>query len=295
MRDLPDTNPGAAEFQRVRPKPRYQADYHLHTYLCGHATGEAEEYVLAAIRAGLPEIGFSEHVPMYWLPERERDPEIAMPEDRFEGYVRRVLDLRARYPELRIRLGVEADYIRGAERELEDLLAPYPWDYVYGSVHYVGDWGFDNPAFAHRYAEWDIDALYRAYFELVREAARTGLFDVIGHLDVIKKWGHRTTASPVELYREVAAELAQQDVVVEANTAGYRKPVRELYPSPPLLRELLLQGVSFTLGSDAHSPEEVGYRFGDAVGELYAAGCRSLVRFERRRRGAVQLPTPAGE
>lgn len=270
------------------------ADYHNHTYLCGHATGEAEEYVLQAVKLGLPEIGFAEHIPMYWLPEAGRDPEIAMPEAEFEGYVRTVLDLKSRYPEIGVRLGVEADYIPGFEARLQALLVPYPWDYVYGSVHYVGDWGFDNPAHAHRYAEWEIYELYEKYFALVCEAARTGLFDVIGHLDVIKKWGHRPPTLPAGLYARVSEELARAGVVVEANTAGYRKPARELYPAPDLLRELIRRGVDFTLGSDAHAPEEVGYGFAGALHELNEAGCTTLVRFRHRARTPVPLCSPEG-
>lgn len=265
------------------------ADYHMHTYLCGHATGEAEEYVLAGIESGLDEIGFAEHVPMYWLPTDRRDPEIAMDEQQLAGYVETVLGLRAKYPEIGVRLGIEADYIPGRERELETLLAPYPWDYVYGSVHYIGEWGFDNPAYKDRYAEWDIGRLYEVYFGLVCDAAGTGLFDVIGHLDVIKKWGHRPPQPPLHLYARVADELARRQVVVEASTAGYRKPVGELYPSRPLLQELLDRDVDFALGSDAHQPDEVGHRFADAVEVLRRAGCKSLVRFRNRERRRLPI------
>lgn len=265
------------------------ADYHIHTELCGHASGSAEEYVLAALAAGLPEIGFSEHIPMYWLPPSERDPEIAMPEEAWEGYVRAVLDLRARFPEIVIRLGVEADYIPGKEARMAELLAPYPWDYVYGSVHYLGNWGFDNPAQKGRYAEWDLARLYERYFALIVAAARTSLFDVIGHLDVIKKWGHRPAAAPLALYESVAREMATAGVVVEANTGGYRKPVGELYPGPELLAALVRHRVPFTLGSDAHAPAEVGADFGRAADELRDAGAGALIRFERRERRSVPI------
>ncbi|MDQ3327636.1 MAG: histidinol-phosphatase HisJ family protein [Chloroflexota bacterium] len=265
-------------------------DYHMHTFLCGHGVGTAEEYVLAAIQGGLMEIGFAEHIPMYWLPTAERDPEIAMPEERFAGYVRTVLDLRDAYPEITIRLSVEADYVPGHEQKLESILAPYPWDYVYGSVHYVDGWGFDNPAYKHRYDELQIETLYERYFALVMGAAQSGLFDVMGHLDVIKKWGHRPATPPLELYRTVASELARSGVVVEANAAGYRKACAELYPGPALLSELIVTGVPFTLGSDAHAPEDAGRDLSAAVRELRAAGCESLVRFEARRRNVVPIP-----
>lgn len=266
------------------------SDYHVHTRLCGHATGEPEEYVLAALNAGLGEIGFAEHIPMYWLPPDKRDPAIAMPLEQFEFYVDTVLRLRDNYPEIRILLGVEADFIPGQEHELQRLLEPYPWDYVYGSVHYIGDWGFDNPAYSHRYDEWDLISLYDAYFDLVLSAARTELFDIMGHLDVIKKWGHRLASDPRPLYANIAAALAQSRVVVEVSTAGYRKPAAELYPAPQLLQALAGAGVPITLGSDAHAPVEVGQDFGRALDEVRAAGHSSLVRFEGRRRRVDPIP-----
>ncbi len=270
------------------------ADYHMHTYLCGHGSGTVEEYVLAGSEAGLDAVGFSEHIPMYWLPPGERDPGVAMGEEEWEGYVTSVLAARERYPEISVRLGVEADYIPGREADLERFLAPYPWDYVYGSVHFISGWGFDDPDHKHEYDEWDVDELYERYFGLMCEAAQTGMFDVMAHLDVIKKWGHRPARPPLELYDRVAQQLQQAGVVVEANTAGYRKPVGELYPGPELLQALVRHGVSFTLGSDAHSPGEVASGFREAVAELQSAGCRSVVRFEARNRVEVPLHLKSG-
>ncbi|MEJ7652186.1 MAG: histidinol-phosphatase HisJ family protein [Chloroflexia bacterium] len=263
--------------------PRFP-DYHIHTFMCGHAVGGAEEYAEAAVELGLSEIGFAEHIPMYWLPVDERDPTIAMPMSRLAEYVETVLSLRERFRDrLTIRLGVEADYVPGCEEELIAMLGDYPWDYVYGSVHYIGDWGFDNPEYRDRYDEWDLNELYEAYFTRVQAAAATGLFDVMGHLDVIKKWGHRPDQAPTAVFEATAVELARCDVVVEANTAGYSKPVNELYPSGELLSALVRQGVRFTLGSDAHAPGEVGRDFEAALAELTTLGVTELVRFEGRR------------
>ena len=259
-------------------------DYHNHTYLCGHATGTAEEYVVAAIRLGLTEIGISDHIPMYWLSEDKRDPTIAMSEDKVESYVDTVLSLKTVYPEITIRLGIEADYIPGSEEKLERLLEQYPWDYVYGSVHFIGDWGFDNPEYAHRYEEWDLLELYEKYFEIIASAARSRLFDIIGHIDVIKKWGHEPQESPIELYKHVADVIAESGLAVELNTAGYRKPVGKLYPSGDLLRELVSREVDFVLGSDSHQPSEVGYRLEDAISEAKAYGAIRLVGFSQRRK-----------
>lgn len=248
-----------------------------------------EAYVEAAIAAGLREIGFSDHIPMYWLPREQRDPGIAMAEEELADYVADVMALRERYPQIPIRLGIEADYIPGAEAELRRLLAPYPWDYVIGSVHFIGDWGFDNPAEVNRYAEWDISELYGKFFTLESMAARSGLFDIMAHIDLIKKFGHRPSHDLSRLYADVAATMAESGVAIELSTAGLRKPVGELYPNPSLLKECCDRGVPLVISSDAHKPVEVGWGFSGAADVARQAGYRHLARFEGRRRFSEPL------
>jgi len=243
-----------------------------------------EEYVEAAIAAGLREIGFADHIPMYWLPPERRAPDTAMAMEELEAYVEDVLRLRSRYPEIPIRLGIEADFIPGYEEELARLLQPYPWDYVIGSVHFIGDWNFDHPDYVHRYAEWDIDELYLQFFRLEMLAARSGLFDIMAHLDVVKKFGHRATRDLSETYAEVARVMAEAGVTVEISTAGWRKPVGEPYPAPPLLKELCQRGVPLILSSDAHRPAEVGWGFDRAAALAREVGATHLARYEGRRR-----------
>ena len=265
-------------------------DYHVHTARCGHATGSMEEYIERALDLGLGEIGFSDHLHLYFLPRDRRDRSLAMDEDELPEYVESVLRLRERHPRIRVRLGVEADYFPGREDDLRRILELYPWDYVYGSVHFIGDWGFDDPKYVDRYAEWDIDDLYRRYFELVKGAAASGLFDVIGHLDVIKKFGHRPKGDTSRLYAEVASALRAGGVCIEVSTAGLRKPVGEIYPGPALLAECARHQVPVTLGSDAHRPSEVGIYFDRSLDALRAAGYREIVRFEGRTPTVVPLP-----
>lgn len=259
-------------------------DYHTHTTRCGHATGGMAEYVEAAIAAGLSEIGFSDHIPMYWLPPEQRDPGIAMRDEELEHYVSDVLQLRKQYPQIPIRLGIEADYIPGREGDLERLLAPYPWDYVIGSVHFIGEWGFDNPAEVNRYAEWDISELYARFFTLETKAAASGLFDILAHLDLIKKFGHRPSQDLSRLYADVADQIAQAGVAVELSTAGLRKPVAEVYPNRSLLDELARRDVPIVISSDAHTPQEVAWGFADALTLARQAGFTRVARYEGRRR-----------
>lgn len=264
------------------------ADYHIHTARCGHAEGTMEQYVERALGLGLAEIGFSDHIPLYFFPPERRDPTLAMPEEQLPEYVESVLRLRDRYPQIPIRLGLEADYVPGHEEQLARILDPYPWDYVYGSVHFIGDWGFDDPKHVDRYTGWDMDALYRRYFDLIKGAAASGLFDLIGHLDVVKKFGHRPASDPTDLYREVVGTLKQAGLAIEVSTAGLRKPVGELYPAPALLAECARQGVPATLGSDSHKPSEVGIQFDRAIDALRAAGYSQIVRFQGRH--AIPIP-----
>lgn len=260
------------------------SDYHSHTTRCGHARGSMEEYIEAAIGAGLREFGFSDHIPMYWLPEQRRDPGIAMPMEELEEYVSDVLRLRERYREIPIRLGIEADFIPGREEDLVRVLAPYPWDYVIGSVHFVGNWGFDNPETVSRYDEWDLSDLYHRFFRLESMAAQSGLFDILAHIDLIKKFGHRPSHGLGPVYSGLAETIAEAGVAIELSTAGLRKPVREPYPCAELLAECCRRGVPLVISSDCHSPEEVAWGFDSAREMAISAGFAEVARFERRRR-----------
>lgn len=259
-------------------------DYHTHTTRCGHAVGTMEAYAEAAIAAGLKEIGFSDHIPMYWLPEEKRDPGIAMRMEELEEYVTDVVRLQERYKEIPIRLGLEADFIPGREEDLVRILERYPWDYVIGSVHFIGEWDFDNPAKVNRYAEWDISELYAKFFTLEIMAAESGLFDIMAHIDLIKKFGHRPSHDLGRLYADVADAMARAGVAIELSTAGLRKPVKEIYPNPTLLKECCSRNVPLVISSDAHSPEEVAWGFQAARDLALQTGFTQTARFEGRRR-----------
>ncbi|MGE3269748.1 MAG: histidinol-phosphatase HisJ family protein [Chloroflexota bacterium] len=259
-------------------------DYHIHTARCGHASGEMAAYVQRAIRAGLPEMGFSDHIFLYWVPPEQRDPELAMSEGEFDGYVEEALQLQAAYPEITIRLAVEADFIPDQEATLKGILDRYPWDYVLGSVHFIGDWGLDDSRYLSGYDAWDIDELYEHYFGLVLQAANSGHFDTMAHLDLVKKFGHRARKDTMDLYARVARGLAAAGVAIEVNTAGLYKPVAELYPQQDLLVACRKAGVPVTLGSDAHAPEEVARDFPLALESLRAAGYERILAYQGRRR-----------
>lgn len=255
-------------------------DYHIHTSLCGHATGTPDAYVRAALDAGLDEIGFNDHLPMlkYWRPDYSMAP------DQLPEYVRQVQALQRQFPQIRIKLGIEADYYTPAEEAAtRDLLAQYPFDYVYGSVHFLDAWALDDPA---RIAEWDardVDAVYARYFAVLEQAVRSELFDVIGHMDLVKKFGHRPTRDMSGVVDRVIRACRDSGTAIELNTAGWRKPVNEAYPAPDILRRIGQAGVPVVTGSDAHAPEDVAGDFEAARTLLRDCGIREIAVFEGRK------------
>jgi len=261
-------------------------DYHVHTALCGHATGSLEEYIRVAQQKGLIELGFNDHAPTFHI----QDPELAMAAHQLPGYVERVKALQREYSRPLIRLGVEADFIPGYEERLRELLETYPFDFVYGSVHIIDDWRFDDSrVYPDQYGDRDANDAYRSYFDLIIRSATSGLFDILGHIDLIKKFNYRPTGDIGGLLRRAVEAIADAGVCVEVNTSGLRRPCGEIYPSERILRLCHQHGVPVTLGSDAHSPQEVGMDF-DKAGELLRrVGYTQVATFTCRQKVMVEL------
>jgi histidinol-phosphatase (PHP family) len=262
------------------------ADYHMHTPLCRHATGEPVEYAARAIEAGLSEIGFSDHSPM----RRDDFDEWRMRLDQLDEYVEKVRFAARQFPRLTIKLALEVDYLPGHEDWIHELAARHPWDYLIGSVHYVSDsWDVDNPAKLSEWKKRDPWEVWSVYFERLTMAAASGLFDIIGHADLPKKFGHRPQRDCTPLYETFLRAAKQSGVAYELNTAGLRKDCREIYPCPDFVQRAQRMGVPITLGSDAHEPGDVGRDFAAAIALARAAGYRETCRFTARRRTLVPL------
>lgn len=263
-------------------------DYHIHTPFCGHAGGEMIDYVRSAAASGLPEMGFADHLPLFHID----DPTLAMSHEDLPAYIAAVQEIQATQREIPVRLGIEADYVKEHLDDVAEVLARYEFDYIYGSVHFISGWGFDQSRFKYEFERRDIDQVYEAYFELVMEAARTGLFDVMTHLDVVKKYGHRPTVDLTDLYRRVGEVLYKSGVAIELNSSGLRKPVAEVYPSLEVLKIMHEYEVPITFGSDAHKPSQVGRDFDTLLSLARDAGYLDYVRFSGRERIPMPLPEP---
>jgi len=260
------------------------ADYHMHTPLCRHATGEPGAYANHALEIGLTEIGFSDHAPM---PQDDFDT-WRMNADKLEEYVTSVRRVQKDFPQLTIRLALEVDYLPGYEDWIRDLAARYPWDYFIGSVHYVSDgWAIDDPQKLSEWKHRNADEVWAVYFERLTKAAETRFFEIIGHADLPKKFGHRPSRDCAPLYEKFLAAAKKHNCAIELNTAGLRKDCREIYPGREILRLAFQKGVPITFGSDAHAPGEVGMNFAEAVRLARDVGYKECCRFARRERDSV--------
>jgi histidinol-phosphatase (PHP family) len=266
-------------------------DYHLHlrpdegdTPPERFFTAEnVDRYREAAEAAGIAELGVSEHVHRFrqalelwshpFWEEQARDDL-----DAYCEFVREKTDLA---------LGIEADFVAGREDRTANLLDAHEWDYVLGSVHFIRDAAVDMEG------EWDVwrsrdpEQVWRRYFEHLGEAARTGLFDVLSHPDLVKVWGSDRPAPGGDLRRfyDLAMDgIAESDVAIEVSTAGLRKPVGEIYPARAFLEMCLEAGRPVTLSSDAHQPNQLAYRYEEAVEMLQDIGVTEIAVYERRRR-----------
>lgn len=263
-------------------------DYHTHHYRCGHAGGNLEDYVEAAIHTGLSEIGLSDHSPIYHLGDDPHPlPGTAMSQLEFPAYLREMAEVRDRYAgQIIVRLGVESDYVLGWDDHYRELWRQFPLDYVIGSVHWLGRWSIFSPELPPGRTPEDI---YEEYLLTTQAAARSGAYDILGHLDCLKTRGHIPDLGLTPLLEETVRVIAESGVAIELNTSGWRKGLGEPYPREELLAVCCHYGVPVTLGSDAHRPEHVAAGFPKAVALLERVGYTAIARFEGRERFEVPL------
>jgi len=260
------------------------ADYHMHT-ACSDGAGTVEDLVQRAVALGLPEIGITDHLAPAGLAAAA---EYAIAPDRLEAYVDEVGSAAARHPQVTVLLGVEADFVPEHQEELARLLATHSFDYVLGAVHFIDGFAFDDEA-ARDDGRWErAQEVYRRNYQLLAEAARSGLFDVLAHLDYVTLWDHPvaagTAADSVAAAERAALEtIAACGVAVELNTGGVVAPDPLMHPRPRLLAAARRAGVPLVFGSDAHAPDGVGALFAEGVTRARAAGYRSWLRLSDRR------------
>jgi len=249
-------------------------DLHNHTVLCNHAEGSVEDYLERAAELGIDVYGFSEHAPMHFDETyRVSFENMAL----YEAWIREAREAwRGR---IDVRLGYEVDWLPGY---MDERVLGADVDYLIGSVHFLDKWGFDNPEFLNGWKERDVDEVWEAYFEAIEAMAKSGLFDIVGHLDLIKVFKYLPKRDVRVIAENALKAIKKSGMVLEINAAGLRKPVGEIYPSLALLEEAYALDIPITFGSDAHSPEQVGFGYDEAVAAARKAGYTQAAVFEKR-------------
>jgi histidinol-phosphatase (PHP family) len=253
-------------------------DYHMHLRApdgsIDHSVDAVWRFVEAAAERGIDEIGFSEHV--YYFQETRSLWSVPYHLARcvypIEPYVEALVE--AKRQGLPVKLGLEVDYVPGREEETAALLGAYPWDYLIGSIHYIGQHAIDDePSLVD---EVGVEEAWYRYYETLAAAARSGLFDVLGHPDLVKMYGPELAWD----WSSVAGSL--DGTRLEVSSAGLHKPHGRLYPNGELLAAAKKRGVDITLASDAHAPQDVGRDLERAIEHARSAGYETVTVFERR-------------
>jgi histidinol-phosphatase (PHP family) len=256
-------------------------DYHIHT-LFSDGKNNLDDYVNEAVKRKIDEIGFSDHIHLQktvW----------SMNFSDLPNYVSQVLILK-KSSKLSIKTGLEVDFVPLKIDKLIKTINQFNFDYLIGSVHFIGKWLIDDENQIHEWERRDVDQVYQQYFALVQNMANTGLFDIVGHLDLVKKFNFRPKKDITDILLQTVEIISKNRICIEVNTGGLRRgSSHEIYPSEKLLKMCFDNGLPVTLGSDAHSSQDIGADFDKAVNLLKNVGYIEIVRFTRRNKEFIDL------
>jgi histidinol-phosphatase (PHP family) len=240
-----------------------------------------EQYVEKAIENETRFFGFSEHAPM------DFDPKYRMRYDQIPLYRSMIEEARDRYGDrIDILTGFEVDFLPGY---MDERILRADVDYLIGSVHFLGEWGFDNPEFIGEYKNRDIDTIWQNYFDAIEAMAKSGYFDIVGHLDLIKVFKFMPKKDIRLIAKDALHAIKRADMVIELNMAGYRKPVKEPYPSALLMEEIRTLDIPITFSSDAHAPDQVGLFKEELITFARSFGYSKCATFKARQRQLINF------
>ncbi|MDQ0060802.1 histidinol-phosphatase [Paenibacillus harenae] len=266
-------------------------DMHTHHVRCGHANGTIEDYIIAGMEAGLQAIGISDHSPYFYHEQDQPSPGIAMARSDFANYIEEVLRLKRKYDgKIEVLLGMESDFYPEHADVYRKAYAGIPFDYLIGSVHQVGGVSIFN---RNRWKGLDekrhIEAK-EAYYDLIKQSARSGMFDILGHIDAMKGYYPAFSDIPAAAaIDDTLRTIGECGVSIEINTSGSTKAVGGWYPSDAILERALHFGVNVTFGSDAHIPGRVGDEFELVRERLKEIGFKQWVFYRKRTQIVVPL------
>ncbi|WP_223067666.1 histidinol-phosphatase [Paenibacillus caui] len=266
-------------------------DLHTHHFRCGHADGTIRDYIEAGIAAGLQVIGISDHTPYFGSPEEHPFPRIAMAKKELKSYVEEVLKLKAEYEgRIDVLLGIESDFFPEHAEIYRSALSAYPFDYIIGSVHSSDNISIFNKNRWKGLSSAEQLLHKKNYYDLIRQSARSGMFQILGHIDAMKGNYPRFTDIPAaEAIDETLQTIAECKTAIEINTSGKTKLSGGWYPSDDILERALHYGVEVTFGSDAHVPSRVADEWEEVAARLKEIGFTHWVYFKQKQKQTVPL------
>ncbi len=265
-------------------------DVHTHHDRCGHAQGKIRDYIEAAIDKGLTVIGISDHTPYFSSEEDQLFPGIAMAKSDFPEYVNEVLQLKQLYRDkIDVLLGIESDFFPEYINRYRSFFDPYPFDYIIGSVHYVDEINIFKKGRWDNLSEQEKIRTKETYYNLIERSARSGMFQILGHIDAMKGFYPAFSDIQTEAVEITLKVIGEAGVAIEVNTSGKTKDVGGWYPSDNILELARHYKVNVTFGSDAHSPDRVGDDFELVEQHLKEIGFKEWVYFKQKQKIAVPL------
>ncbi|STQ83737.1 histidinol-phosphatase [Helicobacter fennelliae] len=259
-------------------------DLHNHTPLCNHATGTPEQYLKAAKNLGIDVYGFACHAPM------DFDTQYRMKKQDVPMYLEELCALKHKYQnDIEVLSGFEVDFITQKEFLMESCVLEADVDYLIGSVHFLGNWGFDNPEFIGEYAKKDMHKCWILYLQSIQKMAQTGLFQIVGHLDLLKIFGYTMPSTLESELEHTLIAIKEANMAIEINTSGLRKAINELYPSSKILAFAYKMQIPITFGSDAHSIEHVGFGYQTALQTAFDIGYKSCVIYRKKEPITIEI------
>lgn len=265
-------------------------DLHTHHERCGHAVGTIRDYVEAGIRHGLSVIGISDHSPYFGSTLEREQPGIAMGKSEFAIYIDEVLKLKQEYSgKIDVLLGVESDFFPEHAELYRQIYEQYPFDYIIGSVHLSGGTSIFNRTRFQGLTDAQLVEQKDIYYGLIEQSARSGIFQILGHIDAMRAYFVPFSAVPTDSVDRTLQIIGEQDVAIEINTSGKTKACGGWYPVDEVLERALHYGVRVTFGSDAHVPERVGDDWDEVSKRLKEIGFKEWVYFKQKERQIVPL------
>lgn len=275
-------------------------DYHLHLENGPFTLEWLTQFWQHAQKRGITEIGITEHChkfrefyPMF-APLIEGENTYPFMAEWISRDFRSEMDqyiellLTARKQGIPVKIGLELDFLPGTEDFARNLLKNYPFDFILGSVHVIDKWGFD-----YKQEVWDnhdVDQAYHDYYRTLLEAVNSGLFDIVAHLDLIKVFGHKPVNFDSGIVAAVLEQIAKKQLSLELSSAGWRKPVNEVYPAEWIVAEAGLLQIPITFASDAHYPQDVGFAWEKLVSMAKRCGYREYSVYTNRERRSERIP-----